>query len=98
MKAIGLVLLWMGGALAILTGIVMAMAAAPAVGLVAFPFWFLWEITRSKPEKERHRRQISRQQAKVDRLIEIHLLAHGLPNTHANRVRVLQALARKVTR
>lgn len=98
MRAAALVSLWMGGAVLVLAGIVAAMAAAPLVGVVVFPAWFLWELTRSKAEKESHRQQIEQQQEKVDRLIEIHLLAHGLPNTYANRVRVLQALARRSVR
>jgi len=64
-------------------------AAAPLIGAVWFSLWFLWETFRDDPGRR------SRQQQEVDRvehLIDLHLLAHKLPNTPANRWRVLDGL------
>lgn len=71
------------------------LAVLPAVGFVLLPGYFLWEVLgkgRRQREIERKRNEASRQ--RLEDLIRLHLVAHGMADTLLNRALVLDQLAR----
>lgn len=71
------------------------LAVLPAVGFVLLPGYFLWEVFgkgRRQREIERKRNEAARQ--RVEDLIRLHLVAHGMADNLLNRALVLDHLAR----
>lgn len=89
LRRIGAVLLVLGSPVLV----VATMAIAPAVGLIWWPAWFLWELARHPRTKRNERRRIESQRRRVEELIQMHLIAHRLADTKENRWRVLQGLS-----
>jgi hypothetical protein len=75
--------------LASAVGFFIGVALVPTVGIVLLPAAALWfAIRRPEPGTAIKRRR----RAALERAITLHLLAHRLDNTPANRARVLEAL------
>ena len=70
----------------------------PMIGWAVFPGVVLWQMATHPRKKEEARRRQQQEQAEVLELVRLHLIAHGLPDTPANRARVLQGLARPTAR
>ena len=78
--------------LGLLVGFWLVVAVGQVIGALVFPCWLLWELRRAPRYRAIHRARQKRQQRRIDTLIRMQLIAHGLQDNHANRVRVLQAL------
>ena len=81
----------MATALAVLVAL---MVLAPAIGVLWWPLWLLWEYTRPRNKRADRRKAADIRYARTQQLIQMHLTAHKLPDTPINRERVLQALCR----
>lgn len=74
------------------------LAVAPLIAMFALPTYLLWEFLRNPVSRDRERREREKDDAYVEELIRMHLIAHGLPATPANRARVLAGLSRSTAR
>lgn len=75
-----------GGRVLAPLAVFLGIALAPIATVVLLPAAALWfAFRRPEPAEVRQRRR----RAALERLITVHLLAHGLDNTPANRARVL---------
>lgn len=70
------------------------LAIAPVVGMVLMPGYFLWEVLgKGRRERQRDRARAEASRQRVDQLIQVHLVAHGMADTPINRAQVLDQLA-----
>lgn len=80
-----------GGRVLTPLAVFLGIALAPVATVVLLPVAALWfALRRPVPDQVQERRQ----RATRERLITLHLLAHRLPNTPANRAQVLGELGR----
>lgn len=71
------------------------MAIAPFLGAALLTGYSLWEITgRNARERKQERQRVLQARQQADQIIQLHLVAHRLPDTPLNRARVLHGLAR----
>lgn len=71
------------------------MAAAPFLGAALLTGYSLWEILgRNARERQQERKRVLQARREADQVIQLHLVAHRLPDTPLNRARVLHGLAR----
>lgn len=78
-----------GGRVLMSLAVFFGVALAPVATVLLLPAAALWfALRRPVPDQVQERRQ----RAARERLITLHLMAHRLPNTPANRARVLGEL------
>lgn len=77
---------------------VLSLAVLPLMGYVLIPGLVLWQIFQHPSRKAEDERERQREQERVNQLISYHLVAHKMPDTPANRARVLQGMARPAAR
>lgn len=74
-------------------------AVAPFIAAVLLPGSVLWQIvTANRPQQQKERQRVLQARRKADQIIQLHLVAHGLPDTPLNRARMLHGLARGTRR